>query len=361
MKERTPVERDIRVKRKAISWNHAIITYGVMLLLVGFQAGIIVFPGFQRINPFFQVGVVMLYWAIVAGVFVFVTSVQIREAYDQPMRILSEATRQVADGDFSIYVEPIHTVDKHDYIDVMFLDFNKMVAELGSIEALKNDFVSNVSHELKTPLAIIKNYTSMLKKGNLSIREQQEYMDAIDDATDRLSILITNVLRLSKLDHQAIESTAEPYDLCLQLSECLLQFEPLWEKKEIEIEVDMDDRAMITADASMLEIVWNNLLSNAIKFTESGGKIALKQTSDTDTITVSVSDSGCGMSTGTMKRIFDKFYQGDTSHSQEGNGLGLALANRIIEKTNGTLSVESEEGKGSIFTVTLSVGNEEYN
>ena len=353
MIKRKQFDRDQRVTKKTLGWNHAIITYGIMLLLVGIQTGIVVFPGFQNINAFFQVAAVMFYWAIVAWVFIYITDLQIRDAYDRPMRILSEATSKVADGDFSIYVEPMHTADKHDYIDVMFLDFNKMVAELGSIETLKNDFVSNVSHELKTPLAIIKNYTTMLRKGNLPIDEQQEYMDAIHDATDRLSMLITNVLRLSKLDHQAIESTAEPYDLCLQLSECLLQFESMWEKKDIEIEVDMEDRAMITADASMLEIVWNNLLSNAIKFTDPGGKIALKQTSDSNSITVSVSDSGCGMSNETMKRIFDKFYQGDTSHSKEGNGLGLALAYRIVEKADGTLSVESEEGKGSIFTVTL--------
>ena len=355
MKKHIADESDVRVKRKTISWKHAIITYGFMLMLVGIQSGLVLFPGFQTIRAFFQVAIIMVYWAIVAGVFTFITAIQIRDAYDQPMRILSDATRQVANGDFSIYVEPVHTADKHDYIDVMFLDFNKMVAELGSIEALKNDFVSNVSHELKTPLAIIKNYTSMLKKGHLPVEEQQEYMDAINDATDRLSILITNILKLNKLDHQAIELTTESYDLCLQLSECLLQFESLWEKKDIEIEVELDDRAIITADPSMLEIVWNNLLSNAIKFTDSNGKIALKQTSDINTITISVSDSGCGMSTETMKHIFDKFYQGDTSHSQEGNGLGLALAYRIIEKANGTLVVESEEGKGSIFTVTLKV------
>ena len=359
MKKSMSVERDPRVKTKNLGWNHGMITYGIMLLLVGFQTGIVVFPGFLDMDTIFQVGSIMLYWAIVAAVFVYITDKQMKDGYERPMRILSKATKQVADGDFSIYIDPIHTADKHNYIDVMFLDFNKMVAELGSIEALKNDFVSNVSHELKTPLAIIKNYTTMLRKGNVSPVEQQEYISAINDATDRLSVLVTNVLRLSKLDHQAIDSTVEPFDLCLQLSECLLQFETVWEKKNLEIEIEIEDRAFITADASMLEIVWNNLLSNAIKFTDYGGKVAIRQTSDTNSITVSVSDSGCGMNNETIKHIFDKFYQGDTSHSEEGNGLGLALTQRIIEKAGGTIVVESKVGTGSIFTVTLNTQNSE--
>ena len=355
MIKRTPTEKDARVRKKTMSWKQTVITYAAMLLLVGLQVGIIVFPGFISMNKFIQVAIVMIYWAIVAALFTFITDWQIREGYDRPMRRLSEATKKVAEGDFSIYVEPMHTADKHDYIDVMFLDFNKMVAELGSIETLKNDFVANVSHELKTPLAVLKNYTTLLKKGNLSAETQEEYKDTIIEATDRLSTLITNILKLTKLDSQTIESTAEPYDLCRQLADCILQFEPLWEKKDIEIDVDIEDRAVITADESMMEIVWNNLLSNAIKFTEPGGKIVLNQTSDTNTITVSISDSGCGMNDETIKHIFDKFYQGDTSHSQEGNGLGLALAYRVIEKAGGTLTVESQVGKGSIFTVQLNV------
>ena len=349
-----PVRKDRRVKRRVMTWAHGLLTYIVLLLLVGLQVGLVVFPGFQRTPVVVQVGLVMMYWAVVAAVFMVMTNWQIRDKYDRPTRRLSEATKQVAEGDFSVYVEPLHTTDRYDYIDVMFVDFNKMVEELGSIETLKNDFVSNVSHELKTPLAIIKNYSTMVRKGSLPEAVRNEYMDTIIEATDRLSDLITNVLKLSKLDHQSIESTAEEYDLCRQLTDAVLRYESLWEEKELEIEAELEERALIIADRSMMEIVWNNLLSNAVKFTEPGGRISIVQTSDAGDVTVTVSDTGCGMSEETMKRIFDQFYQGDSSHSGEGNGLGLALAKRVVEKSGGTLSVESHVGTGSVFTVRLS-------
>lgn len=354
MKKRTQ-ETDARVKRRIMGWKHMAVTYGAMLLLVGFQTGIIVIPGFMSMNKAFQVTIVMIYWAIVAAIFTFITNWQIRDEYDRPMRKLSEATKEVAEGDFSIYVEPMHTADEYDYIDVMFTDFNVMVKELGSIETLKNDFVANVSHEIKTPLAIIKNYTTMLKNQSLSADTREEYMNTIIRAADNLSSLVSNILRLNKLDNQEIDPPAGEYDLCGQLCECALRFESLWEQKNITFHVDIEERATIQADSEMLEIVWNNLLSNALKFTSPGGEVSLSQTSDADEITVSVSDTGCGMDNETIKHIFDKFYQGDTSHSGEGNGLGLALAYRVVEKTGGTLKVISEPGKGSTFTVTLPV------
>lgn len=352
-----PIETDSRVKKKIIGWKEFLITYGVVLLLVGMQTGIVVFPGFASLHEFFQINILLIYWALLALAFSLITNRQIKDSYDLPMRRLGEAAKKVAEGDFSVYAEPVHTPDNYDYIDVMFLDFNKMVQELGSIETLKNDFVANVSHEIKTPLAVIRNYTTFLRNENLPSETREEYIDSIVTATDKLTTLVTNVLKLSKLDNQEIVPAVQPFNLCAQLSACVLEYESLWEEKSIELVVDMDDKVIVTADEDMLELVWNNLLSNAIKFTAHGGKVSLTQTSDADSVTVSVADTGCGMSAETMKRIFDKFYQGDTSHSSDGNGLGLALAYRAIEKQGGTLSIVSELGKGSKFTATLPLTN----
>jgi Signal transduction histidine kinase len=352
---KSKADRDIRVQRKIVGVKQFAVTYAVMMLLVGVQVGIIVFPGFIRMHEIFQVGIIMAYWALVALVFCLLTNWQIKKGYDIPMRRLSEAARKVAGGDFSVYAEPSHTPDRYDYLDVMFLDFNTMVQELGSIETLKNDFVANVSHEIKTPLAIIKNYSTVLRGGDLQENSRAEYLDTIIEATDKLSALVSNVLRLNKLENQEIEAVPAPapFDLCRQLSECAFGFEAPLEQKNLAFSAQLEERVIIAADESMLEIVWNNLLSNAIKFTQPGGSISLVQLSDAKGVTVSVTDTGCGMNPQTIKHIFEKFYQADASHAGEGNGLGLAIAYRVVEKMHGSLTVTSEVGGGSTFTVTL--------
>lgn len=349
------VEKDSRVKMKHFTWKEYALTYFVLLTLSAGQWMIYdQYVDYGSMPPEFIWGM-LGYWAIVTAVFCLVVARQKARAFDRPMRKLSEAAKDVAGGDFSVYLEPIHRADKQDYVDVMFEDFNKMVEELGSIETLKNDFIGNVSHEIKTPLSVIQSYATALQKENLPAEQLKEYSDTIVTASKRLTTLVTNILKLNKLENQEIKPSARPYDLCRQLSDCALSFEDLWEQKHIEFVADIEDRAVICADESMMEIVWNNLLSNALKFTDPGGTVALAQTSDEDTVTVTISDTGCGMSEETMEHIFDKFYQGDTSHSQEGNGLGLPLALRVIELAGGTISTKSDPGKGTTFTVRLKV------
>lgn len=330
-----------------------IILAGLMLSS-GIHIGFLILMNRLGLNNLIQTIVPIIYWgALAAGVTALISRLT-KNVYERPLKQIAQAARQVASGDFSIYVPHIHSPDKQDYMDNLILDFNKMVAELGSIETLKTDFFSNVSHEIKTPLAVIQNSADLLLREPLS-SGQQEYAEAIARASRRLNGLITNILKLNKLEKQNIQFTLEPYDLCEQLADCALLFEDRWEKKDIEFEADLEDQAVIVADASLLELVWNNLLSNAIKFTEAGGTVTLRQISTAESIEVSISDTGCGMDERTIKHIFDKFYQGDTSHSTEGNGLGLALVLRILRMMDGSISVSSRPREGSTFTVRLPV------
>ena len=242
---------------------------------------------------------------------------------------------------------------KTDYLDQMFLDFNKMVEELGSIETLKTDFFSDVSHEFKSPLAVISGSADLLQKSPALTDRDQKEVDSIRDATRRLADLIQNMLKLNKLEKQTIRPAPSVFDVCAQVCSCAVQFEDQWEKKDLDFEADLEDSADVYADPGLTELVWNNLLSNAIKFTPPGGTITLAQKTMDHWVEVSVRDTGCGMTEETIRHIFDKFYQGDTSHATQGNGLGLALVKRILELSGGEIRVESQPGKGSVFTVWL--------
>lgn len=325
-----------------------------LLLMSGIHMGLVTLINENLHWPtIVQVLIPTVYWGLVAGALTLFTRYKIVKTYDQPMKELAKAAGKVAKGDFSVYIPPLHTSNRHDYLDLMFLDFNKMVAELGSLETMRSDFIANVSHEIKTPLAGIQNYAQLLQRPGLTKEDQETYVSAILSSTRRLSALVTNILKLNKLESQQIVPHYEPYDLSRQLSDCAMSFEPVWEEKDIEFEADIEDRATVYGDASLLELVWNNLLSNAFKFTEPGGSVTLRQTSEEGCVTVSVSDTGCGISQEAQKHIFDKFYQGDTSHATEGNGLGLALVLRVLQLMNASIQVDSAEGQRTIFTVRI--------
>ncbi len=325
----------------------------VLLLMSGVHTGILVGMDALGWNKVIQTAVPILYWSAVAVGLTLYTRHKIQSTYEVPMQRLAQATQKVAAGDFSVYVAPIHTPDKADYLDRMIVDFNTMVEELGSIETLKTDFFSNVSHEFKTPLAVIHSNAELLKKGLSPNDVHREQVDNILGATRRLANLIQNMLKLNKLEKQTICPVTEVYDVCAQLCSVAVQFEDAWECKNIEFDADLEDTAYVQADPGLLELVWTNLLSNAVKFTPQGGSIMLRQTRADGKIYVSVIDTGCGMDEKTVKHIYDKFYQGDTSHSTEGNGLGMALVKRILELNNADISIESTPGKGSTFTVEL--------
>ncbi len=340
------------------------VVYFVSLLLMsGIHMGLVTLIHTRQWNDIIAIAIPTVYWALVAVGLTLYARWQIKKTYEEPMHRLAQATAKVAQGDFSVYVPPLHTADKLDYVDIMLLDFNTMVEELGSIETLKTDFFSNVSHEMKTPLAVIQNCAQLLQKEDMTEERRREYTDSILQSTRKLSNLITNILKLNKLEKQTIRPVPECYDLCQQLCDCALQFEDAWENKELEFVAVIEDRVMVEADPGLLELVWTNLISNAVKFTPAGGTVTLTQTSDEKEVTVSVSDTGCGIDEETLRHIYDKFYQGDTSRSIEGNGLGLALVQRILQLSDGTITVKSRVGQGSTFTVRLpaSIHREEMN
>lgn len=345
---------DPRVKKRSFSWLRFFSIFFILLsLAVGQTLIILKCYGNTNAIPPILLNSIIWYWAIVAAIYSWIATISIRFKYERPMRKISNATRQVAGGDFSVQLNPQHRESHLDYMDVAFLDFNKMVQELSSIEILKNDFVSNVSHEIKTPLAVIQNYATLLQSDTLTDEQHKEYSQVIFGAAEQLSVLVTNVLRLSKLENQTITQIPKAYDVCGQLDDCILNFADQLEQKQLNFSANTEDKAMVLADESLVEIIWNNLLSNAIKFTKPGGEITITQTSNNDWIIVLVRDNGCGMDAETVRHIFDKFYQGDPSHLQKGNGLGLALVKRVIDLTGGEITVESEPCKGSTFTVKI--------
>ena len=269
---------------------------------------------------------------------------------DRPVKIITEATEKIMQGDFTIRIKPMRSSGMEGFNQIG-IAINAMAAELSGTETLRTDFIANVSHELKTPLAVMGNYATMLQRPGLTEEDRVEYAKSISEAARKLAQLITNILKLNKRENQQIFPSPKEFDLGEQLCECLLGFEDAWEAKDLEIETDIEDDIRIKSDPELLCLVWNNLISNAVKFTQPGGTISLTLKADEKTVSVAVSDTGCGLTPEVGQHIFEKFYQGDTSHATQGNGLGLALVKRVVDILNGEIGVQSIYGQGSTFTV----------
>ena len=197
----------------------------------------------------------------------------------------------------------------------------------------------------------MQNYGTLLQQPDLEEEKRIEYAKGVTDGSRRLADMMTNILKLNRLEKQQIYPITEEYDLGEQLCECLLGYESVWEKKQIEIETEIAEDVKVNTDSELLSLVWNNLFSNAFKFTSKGGKVTVILEATEHHAIVKVKDTGCGMTPEVGAHIFDKFYQGDTSHATQGNGLGLALVKRVVDILYGEISVESALGKGSTFTV----------
>ncbi len=294
---------------------------------------------------------------LLSAIFTFLDWLRRRLTVERPVRQIITATERMMQGDFHVRVKPITKFATDKSFNMIAECFNKMAAELSGIETLRTDFIANVSHEMKTPLAVMQNYATLLGDPALPAETRAEYAATIAQSARRLSNMMTNVLKLNRLENQQIYPAITRFDLGEQLGACLLQYEDTWERKHIELDAELAEDVFIRADKELLFLVWNNLFSNAFKFTDEGGSVSVTLSATDTHATVTVRDTGCGITPEVGAHIFDKFYQGDTSHATEGNGLGLALVKRVVDITNGEIRVESTVGAGTSFTVTLKKEN----
>lgn len=267
-----------------------------------------------------------------------------------PVKKLYKSMATVAKGDFSVRILEKSAVRE---LNNMYSNFNVMVEELGALETVQSDFVSNVSHEFKTPINAIEGYSMLLQNSENSKEQQSVYIDKILYNTKKLSNLVGNILLLAKLDNQSIQAKFNKFRLDEQIRQSILSQELQWVEKEIELDVELAEIEYYGSE-ELLTHVWGNLLSNAIKFSPKGGVVKMRLTDEGECLVFTIQDDGEGVSDSVKKHIFDKFYQGDGAHKEEGNGLGLALAKQIVEVNNGQITVMNAENGGAIFKVQFS-------
>ena len=276
-------------------------------------------------------------------------AVGLSKIFVSPMMKLGDAMRKVAGGDFSVRLDCSSRIRD---VREVYGSFNTMVKELGNTETLQTDFVSNVSHEFKTPINAIEGYASLLQDSQLTDEQKNVYIDKIIFNTRRLSDLVGNILLLSKVNNQTISLKASTFRLDEQVRQSILALESKWEKKEIEFDIDLDE-IEYTGYENLLSHVWLNLIDNAVKFSPQNGQIRIRLKQLAGSVTFSIWDNGLPIPEADIDRIFNKFYQGDNSHASEGNGLGLALVRKIVAAAHGTINVTSSEDAGTEFVVAL--------
>lgn len=345
--------------RNKVSLRVALVCFVFFIMLVtsfivGF--GMFISVRFLGLNPFRGPNPIlpfvgMLLFSILFGT---ILTAVVGNRTLKPLRKIIEATHKVAAGDFTVQIE-LESVPE---IEDLTASFNTMVRELDGIETLRSDFISNFSHEFKTPIVSIRGFAKLLQNKSLPQEERDEYIEIIIQESERLAGLATNVLDLSRLENTNILAGKEWFFLDEQIRRTVALMETRWREKEIEVSLELGS-ASICTDKDLLEQVWVNLMDNAIKFTGQGGHISMQLKKMDKEAVFSITDDGIGMDEQTAAHLFDKFYQGDKSHSGSGNGLGLALAKQIVTLCGGSVEVESKPAQGSTFTVILPTGGME--
>jgi len=337
-------------------------TYRIRGIIAGIVFGIICLfalcvIAILAVAQLYDVSMQMLQHPVLIGLFLVLFSVGIAcviysiifRSTLKHLERLSSASQQIARGDFSTRLDYSGAVTE---LHSTILSFNHMARELQSVEMMRNDFIANVSHEFKTPLSSVNGYVMLLQDPDLPEDERQENIEKIFLNIERLNDLTDNILRLSRLENQQYMDDPTPFALDEQLREAVVMLEQKWSKKQLELDIELEE-VQYTGQQSLLLQVWLNLIGNAIKFTEPGGKICVHLHTTSASAEVTISDNGIGMDKETISHIFDKFYQGDTSRRSQGNGLGLAICREILNQCGGEISVYSDPGAGTVFTVKL--------
>lgn len=333
--------------------KHLWVFFGMMIFTVFLSLSAIIIlitwfvtEQFEPVIKPFYLWVFMIVFVSLSGTAI---STLISRTILKPIQELGQAMKKVAEGDFSIQLTPSSTIGE---VDQLFKNFNQMVNDLNSIEGLRKDFISTVSHEFKTPLSTIKGYIQLLESPTLSNTEKRHYLQKIDRASQQLSHMTDNILRLSKLEHGLTQLDKTAFRLDEQLRQVIIFLQGHWQARQIELDIDLEP-VTISADQDLLYQVWLNLIDNAIKYNRDTGTIQVILREKGSTILVTIADQGIGMSAQTQAKIFEKFYQADSSRQSQGNGLGMALVNSIIQLHGGQIKIQSQLDQGSTISIQL--------
>ena len=344
IRRNTPKRRG--VKKLSVGWYISFIAIAELAVILAVSTGLsYVITKFET-----QTSLPTTVWVVIIGITLGIPiSIFVNRSLLSPIRRLSEAMDLVSKGIFDIQIS---TEAPFGDIEDIYRNFNLMTRELAANEMLKTDFVANVSHEIKTPITAIEGYAMLLQGSESLSSEESEYVEKILSSSQRLSELVTNVLLLSKIDNQAIETNVERFSLDEQIRQSILLLESEWTEKNIELDVELQS-IQYEGNRGLVLHIWNNLISNAIKFTPENSTVRIRLESTDKGIEFSVEDEGEGIPIAAMNHIFDKFYQADSSHKQEGNGLGLALVKRIVDMVGGSINAQNLEPKGCRFKVII--------
>lgn len=311
----------------------------------------LVFDVIKISNTLLATEISFLWTLIIVDIVLVIGFVYIYRKRSRELTKLSEGIERVAQGDFSARIE---YKDKESMAQV-YRNFNKMSSELASVQMLRNDFINNFSHEFKTPIASINGFASLLLEKNLSVEAQREYLTIIQEESERLSKLTSNTILLSKLSASDIVTEKSRYDLGEQIRQCSIILSAQWMEKGQSFSGEIDNVDFV-GNYDLMQHLWINIIGNAVKYTPEGGEITVGLSCQDDVAMVSVSDTGKGMDSETLDHLFDPYYQGDGAHSNQGMGLGLSIAKRIVDLCDGKITVTSRPGEGSVFTVYLPTG-----